>query len=104
MLTWKRKSSPSAVRAHRGGSRTVATSKMKPFVIIVNGQKPLTIITKSSILDVVAVLDPSLHSECTAGLLQVHIHIQYIQNIQNIQNIHIENIDSTKLILPKVKN
>ena len=45
---------------HRGGSRTAATSKMERFVIIVNGWKPLTIITKRSILDVVAVLDPSL--------------------------------------------
>ena len=43
-----------------------ATSKMERFVIIVNGCfvlivngfQPLTIITKRSILDVVAVLDP----------------------------------------------
>ena len=44
----------------RGGSRTDATSKMELFVIIVNGWKPLTIITKSSILDVAAALDPPL--------------------------------------------
>ena len=44
----------------RGGSRTAATSKMERFVIIVNGWKPLTIITKRSILDVAAVLDPPL--------------------------------------------
>ena len=44
----------------RGGSRTAATSKMECFVIIVNGWKPLTIITKQSILDVAAVLDPPL--------------------------------------------
>ena len=44
----------------RGGFRTVATSKMEHFVIIVNGWKPLTIITKSSIVDVAAVLDPPL--------------------------------------------
>ena len=44
----------------RGGSRTAATSKMERFVIIVNGWKPLTIITKHSILDVAAVLDPPL--------------------------------------------
>ena len=44
----------------RGGSRTAATSKMERFVIIVNGWKPLTITIKCSILDVVAVLDPSL--------------------------------------------
>ena len=36
------------------------TSKMERFVIIVNGWKPLTIITKRSILDVAAALDPSL--------------------------------------------
>ena len=42
----------------RDGSRTAATSKMERFVIIVNGWKPLTIITKRSILDVAVVLDP----------------------------------------------
>ena len=46
---------------HRGRSRTAATSKMEHFVIIVNGWKPLTIITKPSILDVAAVLDPPLY-------------------------------------------
>ena len=45
---------------HRGGSRTVATSKMELFVIIVNGFQSLTIFTKCSILDVAAVLDPPL--------------------------------------------
>ena len=44
----------------RGGSRTAATSKMERFVVIVNGWKPLTIITKHSILDVAAVLDPPM--------------------------------------------
>ena len=47
-------------RVIRGGSRTAATSKMERFVIKVNGWKPLTIITKRSILDVAAVLDPPL--------------------------------------------
>ena len=47
----------------RGGSRTSATSKMELFVIIVNGWKPLTIIPKSSTLDVAAVLDPHLVSD-----------------------------------------
>ena len=42
---------------NRGGSRTAATSKMELFVIIVNGWKPLTIITKYSILDVAEALD-----------------------------------------------
>ena len=44
----------------RGGSRTAATSKMERFVIVVNGWKSLTIITQSSILDVVAALEPPL--------------------------------------------
>ena len=44
----------------RGGSRTAATSKMERFVIIVNGLQALTIITKRSILDNSAVLDPPL--------------------------------------------
>ena len=44
----------------RGGSRTAATSKMERFVIVVNGWKLLTIITKCSILDVAAALDPPL--------------------------------------------
>ena len=41
----------------RGESRTATTSKMKHFVIVVNGLQPLTIIKKYSILDVAAVLD-----------------------------------------------
>ena len=53
MFTWSGK-------IIRGGSRTAAISKMELFVIIVNGFQPLTIITKSSILDVAAVLDPPL--------------------------------------------
>ena len=44
----------------RGGSRTNATSKVELFVITVNGWKALTIIIKSSTLDVTAVLDPPL--------------------------------------------
>ena len=44
----------------RGGSRAAATSKMEHFVIIANGFRPLTIITRRSILDVAAVLDPPL--------------------------------------------
>ena len=44
----------------RGGSRAAAASKKDCSVIIVNGFQPLTIITKRSILDVVAALDPPL--------------------------------------------
>ena len=41
-------------------SRTAATFNMESFVIIVNGWKLLTIITKRSILDVAAALGPLL--------------------------------------------
>ena len=44
----------------RDGSRAAAASKMECFVIILNGWKPLTVITKHSILDVAAALDPHL--------------------------------------------
>ena len=45
----------------RHEARTAATSKIERFVIIVNGWKPLTIITKCFILHVAAALDPPLH-------------------------------------------
>ena len=65
----------------RDGSRAAATSKMERFVIIVNGFQPLTIITKHSILDFAAVLDPPLH---------VHTHNIYIQ--YSIYILHICSI------------
>ena len=51
---------PNLTKFFRGRSRTAATSKMEYFVIIVNCFQPLTIITKSSILDVAAILNPPL--------------------------------------------
>ena len=44
----------------RDGSRTATASKMERFVIIINGFQPLLFITKCSILDAAAVLDPLL--------------------------------------------
>ena len=49
------------VTTARVGSRAAATSKMECFVIV-NGFQSLTIITKRSILNVAAVLDPPLNS------------------------------------------
>ena len=46
----------------RGGCRTAVTYKVELFVMIVNGFQPLSTITKSSTLDVAAVLDLSLIS------------------------------------------
>ena len=53
----KRLKTAALLTIFRGGSRAAATSKMERFVIIVNGWKPLTIITKRSILNVAAALD-----------------------------------------------
>ena len=64
----------------RGGSRTAGTSKMEHFVIIVNGWKPLTIITKRSILDVTAVLDPPLIIFFFAP--NIHVLLIYHNNFQ----------------------
>ena len=44
----------------RGGYRTLPISKMDLFVIIAKGWEPLTIATKSSILDVKGVLGQAL--------------------------------------------
>ena len=52
-----------SIRSPKGGSRAGATYKMECFVIIVNGLKPLTTITKHSILDVAAALDLPLSSQ-----------------------------------------
>ena len=46
-----------------GECRTAATSKMELFGTIVNGCKPLTIMTKCTVLDVAALLDPPLNNE-----------------------------------------
>ena len=57
----------------RGGSRAASTSKMKCFVIIVNGFQPLTIITKHSLLGIVADLDPLLGCVAWSSLHMLQI-------------------------------
>ena len=57
----------------RDESRTGATSKMKHFLIIINGWKTLTFITKSPILAVAAVLNPLL------GVVLVMLYKKSIQ-------------------------
>ena len=64
----------------RGRSRTAVISKMERFVIILNGWKPLTIITKHSILDVAAVLDPPMimkHPSIVAPNIFIFISTQF---------------------------
>ena len=71
-------------RVVRDGSRTAATSKLEHFMIIVNGWKPLTIITKSFILDVAAVLDLLLVS--SKENLEIQVSSCSIKN-ENLLNI-----------------
>ena len=69
---------------NRGGFRAAETSKMECFVIIVSGWKPLIIITKNSILDVAAALDPPLMRE--GEMLCIYL---YYYSIVQLIIIHI---------------
>ena len=62
--------------SHKGGSRAAATTKMERFVIIVNGFKPLNVITKRSILDVAAALDPPLSQQFALLVLLIILSLQ----------------------------
>ena len=73
---------------YKWGSRTAATSKMERFAIIVNGFQPLTIITKRSILDVAAVLDPPLRKIVILSFLYFKaIDVKHLQTCK-FKNIH----------------
>ena len=74
-----------------GGSRTAATSKMQLFVVIVNGLQPLTIITKCSIFDVAAVLDPPLNMGFVYCIFPYKYRILdsvFIREIQVTENVY----------------
>ena len=76
----------------RGGSRTAATAKMERFVMIVNGWKPLTIITKRSILHVAAVLDPSMNSSC---FCLIYLQRRSSRVVKHDKIIDTNNVDSS---------
>ena len=84
----------------RGRSKTAATSKMELFVIIVK-LEPLPIITKCSILDAAAVLDPPLTtSNCSQELREVNIALflffKYRPKLNIVLNILSMTIDIIK--------
>ena len=70
-------------RILRGGSMAAATSKMERFVIIVNGYKPLTTLTKRSILDVAAAIYPPLILFSGRKMMQNFLEQHYKQNISS---------------------
>ena len=92
----------------RGGSRAAATSKMERFVIIVNGFQPLTIITKRSILDVAAALDPPLTgnhqimSDRKGGGASVYIHNTF--DCITRPNLSVNNKDIEAITVEIVSN
>ena len=71
----------------RGESRAAVTSKMERFVIIVNGWKPLTIITKRSILDVTYMLLMALFRFDYQILCAILIWVP-LQNMQFCYMLH----------------
>ena len=74
----------------RRGSRAAATSKMERFVIKVNGFQPLTIITKRSILDVAAALDPPLVLIISSNICSYFtFFMQKISHFINSQTRHV---------------
>ena len=81
---------------NRGGSRTAASSKMEHFVMIVDGCKPLTVITKCSILDVAAVLDPPLTFSKRRALREHKSHFR--------ERWYVNNYTCSSLILCLVDN
>ena len=83
---------------NRGGSRIAATSKMELLVITVNGFQPLTIITKCSILDVAAVLDPPLNYVVT--ITQKHSEM-FLDTQEHLKNIF-SKINKTISLLRKL--
>ena len=73
----------------RRGSRTAAAFKMERFVIIVNGFQSLTIITKRSILNVAAVLDPPLMENL--DIHQVNTIFQISDKVRTIGPVPLKN-------------
>ena len=67
----------------RGGSRAAATSKMEYFVIIVNGFQPLTLITKYSILDFAAALDPLLMIALSFAWVSCMLYLLHLNVLEN---------------------
>ena len=92
----------SSYLVHRGGSRTAATCKVELFLIIVSGFQPLTIITKSSTLDVAAVVDPPLIMASDWTLPSQHLIVQiqiwkHQNNVWNLLKFHIKGTGKTPL-------
>ena len=87
----------------RGWSRAAATSKMECFVIIVNGFQPLTFMTKHSILDVAAALDPPLclikkqmkwHKiQANLLILRLHYFVSVFKNLQSSKHLFHTSFD-----------
>ena len=83
----------------RGGSRTVAISKMELIIIIVNGLQPLTFIAKCSGLDVAAVLDPTLIDNRAKFLRILMIHSLFRKKFEDKVSTSHEKVHENTFIL-----
>ena len=70
----------------RGGSRAAATSKMERSVIIVIGFQLLTTITKRSILDAAAALDPPLLFDLQGCCLQQRSYLPHMNGVVRLKD------------------
>ena len=92
----------------RGGSRAAAASKMECFVIIVNRLQPLSIITKHSILDVAAALDPPLIPDCKifsvefVRMWSIREEVLHVKRVGQLINCFKENIWQNWYLFMKV--
>ena len=84
-----------------GGSRAAAASKMEHFVIIVNGWMSLTIITKRSIMDVAAALDPPLLMLIRVNKVFKNL-INHVEIFQKNQNHNLYDLLLIYYVLDKI--
>ena len=77
------------MKKSRGVSRTTAKSKLEPFVTTkVNGWKPLTFVTKSTILDFGVFPDTSLKGT----ILIIRVSSKHIVKVTELKNFTLINV------------
>ena len=77
-----------SVTKYRYGSRAAATTKMECFLIIVKGFQPLTIITKRSILNLAAALDPPLALYLHSAIVSFIVCFHYLNTFSTVESIY----------------
>ena len=78
------------MKKSRGVSRTTAKSKLEPFVTKFNGWKPLTFVTKSTILDFGVFPDTSLKG----AILIIRVSSKHIVKVTELKNFTLISVFS----------